>query len=278
LFFTGKSMNLIFVFFFLTSMTLINEHTTVSGHLFLVEAGSFHMGSCSGSWDETPVHHVSISQAFSISSREVSNVEYEQFDPGHTAYRGKKNTSDTDDAPVVYVSWHDARNYCEWLSAKEGKPYRLPTEAEWEYARRTHPQLFSDAVENWCSDWYGPYCTSAQTNPLGYTSGDLRVTRGGPYQAENGIASASNRLADLPGDRNRILGFRIVQAPLPEGTYLAKRPTPRWAANVSSSNHTWNPPVDMANPWFGEPVPYVKIPAGMHGPLFHTHNHCPGFG
>ncbi|MFC1600963.1 SUMF1/EgtB/PvdO family nonheme iron enzyme [Candidatus Sumerlaeota bacterium] len=232
-----------------------------------IPAGTFTMGNDGGDWDEQPAHEVTIISAFLIGTREVSNAEYAQYDSDH---------SGADDEPVVNVSWHDAMKFCAWLSEKEGKPYRLPTESEWEYACRKTPKMFLGKVENWCADWYGPYPSSAQQDPLGYKTGDLRVTRGGPWRAKDGLASPENRLADLPGDRIRVLGFRVVQAPLPKGQYLTGRPTPRWAANVSSKQHDWPPPVDMAKPYFAEPVVYVKIPKGMKGPLYPNHNHCPG--
>jgi hypothetical protein len=232
-----------------------------------ITPGTFTMGGNDGDWDEKPAHEVTISSAFNIGTRDVSNTEYKRYQPEHKL---------VDEAPVVNVSWHDASEYCKWLSKKEGKPYRLPTEAEWEYARRKNPELFKGLVENWCMDWYGPYTVKAKTDPLGYKTGDLRVTRGGPWHAREGLSSPSNRQADLPGDRIPVLGFRVVQAPMPRGRYLTKRPTPRWAADVSRRKHKWKPSVDMSKPCFAEPKVFVKIPKGMKGPLYHNHNHCPG--
>jgi len=101
-----------------------------------IEPGSFEMGSADGEFDERPVHRVNIMRPFFMATTEVSNAQYEQFDPAHRALRGKRGISKADDEPVVFVSWNDAVKFCEWLSKKEGKPYRLPTEAEWEYACR----------------------------------------------------------------------------------------------------------------------------------------------
>ena len=101
------------------------------------ESGVFLMGSQdSGDWDERPVRRVTISRPFWVSATEVTNAQYEQFDPDHRKLRGKLGFSKLDDEAVVFVSWYDAVNFCEWLSKKEGKPYRLPTEAEWECACR----------------------------------------------------------------------------------------------------------------------------------------------
>ena len=89
-----------------------------------------------GDFDEHPNHPVTITQPFHAGVYEVTNAQYEQFDPAHSALRGKLGFSTADDEAVVFVSWNDANVFCDWLSAREGLPYRLPTEAEWEYACR----------------------------------------------------------------------------------------------------------------------------------------------
>lgn len=89
-----------------------------------------------GDFDEHPKHKVKISQPFYMGIYEVTNAQYEQFDREHREVRGKRGFSKDDDEAVVFVSWYDAMRFCEWLSEKEGLPYRLPTEAEWEYACR----------------------------------------------------------------------------------------------------------------------------------------------
>lgn len=143
-----------------------------------IEPGTFMMGSADanladeltsgkeylkdGDWDEQPVHQVNISTPFHIGIYQVTNAQYEEFDPAHRELRGKIGFSQDDDEAVVFVDWHDAARFCEWLSEKEGLPYRLPTEAEWEYACRagttihyhtggTLPDVFH---KNVCESWY----------------------------------------------------------------------------------------------------------------------------
>jgi len=102
-----------------------------------IAPGTFLMGSAEGGdFDERPVHRVTVSQPFYLGVTEVTNAQYERFDASHRALRGKLGFSKADDEAVVFVDWRQAVAFCRWLSAQEGLPYRLPTEAEWEYACR----------------------------------------------------------------------------------------------------------------------------------------------
>jgi len=142
------------------------EYTNSIGMKFVrVEPGTFRMGQLSeslpfdmmpqdggpgirmdalihGDFDEKPVHKVTITRPFYMGVYEVTNKQYELFDPVHKALRGKDDgISKKDNEAVINVSWYDAQAFCKWLSDKEGLPdlglsYRLPTEAEWEYACR----------------------------------------------------------------------------------------------------------------------------------------------
>ncbi len=109
----------------------------------LIPAGEFTMGSPPGEGkpDEHPQHPVRITKPFWIGAREVTVGEFRQFvnESGYTVTsEGWKTAfpSQTDDHPVSGINWTEAKAFCDWLSKKEHKEYRLPTEAEWEYACR----------------------------------------------------------------------------------------------------------------------------------------------
>lgn len=158
--------------------------------------------------------------------------------------------------PVIHVSWNDVKSYCDWLSRKTRKMYRLPTEAEWEFAARggastgsatatkyagsnsidevawyvdnsgnkTHAvgqktpnELgiydMSGNVWEWCSDWYGNYSSSSQTNPVGAATGSFRVLRGGGWGSSASYCRVSFRISNSPGSRYYYYGFRLVLVP-----------------------------------------------------------------
>ncbi|MDH4239872.1 MAG: SUMF1/EgtB/PvdO family nonheme iron enzyme [Phycisphaerae bacterium] len=115
-----------------------------------------------GDFDEQPTHKVTITKPFYMGVYEVTNRQYEKFDPLHMHLRGKRGFSIDNDEAVVFVSWHEAKAFCDWLSRKEGLTYRLPTEAEWEYACRagTKTQFYTGDIlpeqflKNPDNSWY----------------------------------------------------------------------------------------------------------------------------
>lgn len=152
-----------------------------------------------------------------------------------------------DEHPVVQVSWNDALEFCRWLSNKEGRRYRLPTDAEWEYACRAGTSgLYSsgdDAFEHgqrvvgsqktpapvgtkkanafglydmegnaweWCADWSAANDGSARVDPTGPAQGTHRIFRGGSYLNPPWVCRPAIRLSDLPSARTCDTGFRVV--------------------------------------------------------------------
>ncbi|MEZ4963741.1 MAG: SUMF1/EgtB/PvdO family nonheme iron enzyme [Saprospiraceae bacterium] len=234
-----------------------------------VKGGTFKMGSETGGDDEKPVHEVALSD-FYIGRYEVTFEEYDRF--CDATGRGKPEDEDwgRGTRPVINVSWFDAVAYCNWLSKQEGfepayaisntsatllpgaKGYRLPTEAEWEYAARggkksrgeeysgsnevddvawydgnsggkTHPVggkkenelgIFdlSGNVEEWCYDWYGDYPSGRSDNPHGPKNGSLRVLRGGGYFYDAQYCRAACRYNPTPSHRARVIGFRLAMS------------------------------------------------------------------
>jgi sulfatase modifying factor 1 len=304
--------------------TLVNS---IGMKFVRIESGSFMMGhEDGGDWDERPLHRVTITGPFWMGVTEVTNAQYEQFDPEHRKLRGKFGFSKMDNEAVVFVSWYEAVKFCEWLSKKEGKLYRLPTEAEWEYACRagtttayhTGPDLpkefhkntrmswFPDParsskdaeivqlsvgqtkpnawglldmhgnVEEWCYDWYGPYSKDAQTDPVGFESGDFKVTRGGSHSTQLPYLRSANRLGTLPADKSWLIGFRVVMGRMPN-----TKPLPEPAPPLNRGNVRWRIHAlllegpDPDKPYFKGPVEYVKIPQGSNGPMYSEHNHDP---
>jgi len=111
-----------------------NFSNSIGMEMRLITSGSFQMGSAEpdAAPQEQPVTPVSIS-CFFMARFPVTNAQYEIFDPSH---RTKRAPWANENHPVVYVNSRDAEKFCGWLSSKQGRKYRLPTEAEWEYAAR----------------------------------------------------------------------------------------------------------------------------------------------
>lgn len=111
-----------------------NFVSSIGVEMLLVPSGVFEMGSeqRDAAPNERPLTQVTLSRYY-IARHPITNVQYEMFDPSHLR---KRMLSAGDRHPVVYVSSSEAAKFCQWLSAREGRRYRLPTEAEWEYAAR----------------------------------------------------------------------------------------------------------------------------------------------
>ncbi len=103
-----------------------------------IKGGCFQMGDSVGDGDpsERPVHEVCVSD-FYIGKDEVTNAQFKKFRPEHNSGESHGISLDGDKQPVVNVSWEDAVAFAQWLSQQSGQTYRLPTEAEWEYAARS---------------------------------------------------------------------------------------------------------------------------------------------
>jgi formylglycine-generating enzyme required for sulfatase activity len=114
------------------------EREAITGIEFvLVPGGCFRMGDTygDGQGDEKPIHEVCV-DGFRMGKYEVTNAQFRRFRPGHNSGNYEGNSLNGDSQPVVNVSWYDAVDFAQWLSAKNGRTYRLPTEAEREYASR----------------------------------------------------------------------------------------------------------------------------------------------
>ena len=255
----------------------------VSFKMVRVQGGTFTMGCTAEQGEdcldwEKPAHRVTLSD-YSIGETEVTVGQFKVFVQA-TGYvttvekegwswildgdgfmkgesvnwrhdvRGEEHPVGEYEYPVVHVSWEDAMAYCEWLSKKTGKHYRLPTEAEWEYAARggiksrgykysgsddiaevawhdgnsesrTHAVKGKKANElglydmsgnvlEWCSDWWGRYTSGNQRNPAGPDEGSHRVGRGGSWYYDSWFCRVSNRFDDPPAGGTRRLGFRLA--------------------------------------------------------------------
>jgi formylglycine-generating enzyme required for sulfatase activity len=223
------------------------QRNSIGMEFVLIPAGEFRMGSNDGGNEEKPVHTVRISKAFYLGKYEVTQGQWQ-------AVMGNNPSSFTGDAnlPVEQVSWEDAQDFIRKLNAREGgTKYRLPTEAEWEYAARagamtaysfgddarqlgnyawydenaankTHPvgQLQPNVwglydmhgnVSEWVQDWYGEYVAASVTDPQGPASGSHRVLRDGSWDDFASRCRAAARGLNPPGGRNGGLGVRLLR-------------------------------------------------------------------
>jgi formylglycine-generating enzyme required for sulfatase activity len=223
----------------------------------------FQMGSPESEADRNAdevLHTVHLKRGFMMGTYDVTRGQFAQF-VAETKYRPEGDGDEhnwrnpgfrvkqTENDPVVYVTWNDANRFCQWLRDKDGRHYRLPTEAEWEYACRagsksayfwgddsskvgdyawydhnahdgTQPvggkspnawKLYDMCGNVWqrCEDRYGDYAEGSVTDPTGTASGDSHVSRGGGWCNPANYFRCANRGKDLPEVRNDHLGFRV---------------------------------------------------------------------
>jgi len=220
----------------------------ISIEMVKVEVGSFNMGATpemQAPYEvEKPVHRVTLTNNYYIGKYEVTQALWQAVMGSNPSYfKG-------DDLPVEQVSWNDCQDFISKLNAMTGKRFRLPSEAEWEYAARggkksrgyqysgsntlgdvawyegnsgskTHAvgtkqpnELgiydMTGNVYEWCQDWYGSYSSSPQTNPIGAVSGSRRVRRGGGWCSSASYCRSSYRYNCAPDGRYVDIGFRLV--------------------------------------------------------------------
>lgn len=231
------------------SKTLRNS---VGMELVLIPAGSFTMGADQkfeeASDDETPQRRVTMSKPFYLGKNEVTQEQWVAvMGTNPSQFKGPSN-------PVEGVSWDDVQVFLQTLNASEGSgAYRLPTEAEWEYAARagsTSQFAFGDEEEQlgeyawysvnsgkktrpvgqkrpnafglydmhgcvleWCADRYGAYPSGTATDPTGPSVGSYRVFRGGSWGHRAAICRSAYRSGYLPGYRSSCVGFRVARSP-----------------------------------------------------------------
>ena len=234
-----------------TTTSVGNQVITVDGVSFTmvrVEGGTFQMGATSeqgndAESNEKPVHQETLSP-FYIGETEVTQALWE-------AVMGNKPSNfKGSNRPVEQVSWDDCQEFIKNLNQKTGRKFRLPTEAEWEYAARggknskgykysgsnnlkdvawfdkNSKSMIHDVktklanelglydmsgnVWEWCQDWYGDYSSGSQTNPSGSSSGTYLVVRGGDWFNHARFCRVSFRGSRTPDHRSPHLGLRLV--------------------------------------------------------------------
>jgi formylglycine-generating enzyme required for sulfatase activity len=224
--------------------------------LKLIQPGTFMMGSKDGEFDEKPVHKVVITKPFYLGVYEVTQEQWEVV--MRSSVRQQRDKAEPEgplhgvgrDYPMYYVSWEEIQVFCRKLSTKEGAVYRLPSEAEWEYAcragteteyywgnrmdgeyawykdnsgdtshrvgtRKPNPWGFHDMSGNvweWCGDRYSEsYAKGTGIDPQGPLEGMYRVYRGGSWFHKSETCRSANRFWHPSTSRKYVVGFRVVR-------------------------------------------------------------------
>lgn len=211
----------------------------------LIPAGTFQMGATNGDADELPVHAVTITKAFYVQKTEVTQGQWRAVMGTNPSYFN----SCGDTCPVEMVSWNDIQAFLTKLNqANPGMNFRLPTEAEWEYAARagttgdyggngvledmgwyvsnagskTHrvaqrrPNAWGlydmhGNVFEWVNDWRGAYPSGAVSDPTGPSTGSNRMMRGGSWYHNASYHRSASREGSYPSDRGYAHGFRLAR-------------------------------------------------------------------
>lgn len=237
--------------------------------LVWIKPGTFLMGSPLGEAGrdkaEGPQTRVTLSKGFWLGRTHVTQSQYEAVMGTNPSYFKSSGR----DAPVEEVSWLDATEFCVKLTDRErgagrlpeGYAFTLPTEAQWEYARRagkteeyggnpdtmawhegnsggsTHSVGLKEAnawglrdmsgnVLQWCSDWYGDYPGGAVTDPTGPETGYFRMARGGSWRMRVEVCRSAARAGGSAGRRDYTLGFRLALTPrVPSPSRNGSRPS-----------------------------------------------------
>jgi formylglycine-generating enzyme required for sulfatase activity len=263
--------------------------------MVFVKGGTFTMGATSEQGSdaesvEEPTHSVTLSDYY-IGKYEVTQAQWRAVMGSNPSY------FTGDNLPVDRVTWGDVQLFLRKLNAKTGKKFRLPTEAEWEYAARggsqskgykysgsntvgdvawyennsssrTHPvgqkqpnELgiydMSGNVFEWCQDLYGGYSSSSQTNPKGPSSGSYRVLRGGSWKSDARYCRVSYRGCYYPHYPNTDFGFRLVCSP------DLNTPTPTAVASTTKTYKVG----DYYNDGVKEGVVFEVSADGRHGKI-----------
>lgn len=221
----------------------------IVANMVRVDGGSFNMGasdsySCS---DEMPVHSVTLSN-FRINKFTVTRGQWQVLMGSDLGWNDNYGTGD--ELPVTNLTYDDCNDFVEKLNSLTGLFFRLPTEAEWEYAARGGAQSggyrysgsnnpdevawhqgnagnvlhrqgilqpnelglydMSGNIWEWCSDWYSEYIADAQTDPQGPFVGNRRVVRGGSFSYEDSYSRTTQRNSLSPDYRSFVVGFRLA--------------------------------------------------------------------